>query len=383
MTTKLQNVLLLDPRGIVVSGGKDVINRQTAYGVAYKHLQGNSRSKLIVISSGNSKLLKLGSKPGFKGYVICKPTINFVKFALLAAKLIKRENLKLSLLIVGDPWESFWTANLLRILFRQKIPIQVNIHGDIADLKWRALNLRNRIRFHLAHFSLKRSDGIRAVSSTQAAKLVKEFRIDPKLITVIPIPINTPKIVSNFRTRPKTLGFIGRIQSDRGLTDFLKLVKKLNSISQNFTVIIAGSGPEETRFLSELRIMLTAKRVIFCGQLDNLELQDVWNKTGVLVSTAPLESYGRVLRESLLSGVPVWATNSSGVSELKTHWKKSSYQILNPKLPSQLLYEQFINLLNAKVNKTENDRFIKENNTYTQKIAQSWAKLIANEELNI
>ena len=204
MTVNLRNVLLLDPRGVVVSGGKDVIDRQSAYGLAYRRLKGNSRAKLIIISSGNLKLPKFGSTPGVKGYVICKPTFNSFKFALLAYKLIKRENLKMGLLVAGDPWESFWSAYFLRIFLRVQIPIQIQVHGDIADFKWRGLNLRNRIRFLLARMSLNQADGIRAVSSTQAAKLMSEFNLDPQVITVIPIPINTPKLVSKFKVRPKT-----------------------------------------------------------------------------------------------------------------------------------------------------------------------------------
>jgi glycosyltransferase involved in cell wall biosynthesis len=377
MTAKLRNVLLLDPRGVVVSGGKDVIDRQSAYGLAYRRLKGNSRAKLIIISSGNLKLPKFGSTPGVKGYVICKPTFNSFKFALLAYKLIKRENLKMGLLVAGDPWESFWSAYFLRIFLRLQIPIQIQVHGDIADFKWRGLNPRNRIRFLLARKSLKQADGIRAVSSTQAAKLVNEFNLDPQVITVIPIPINTPKLVSKFKVRPKTLGFIGRIHNDRGLADFLTLVKNLYSVSKNFKVIIAGSGPEEFRFLTNLGLILPTHKIVFHGQLNSLELQNVWNETGVLVSTAPLESYGRVLRESLLYGVPVWATNSSGVSELKTHWNKGSYKILNVNTAPHSLYKQFINLLKVRIRKSDNDNFIKDNMSCNKRMAQSWAKLIA------
>lgn len=382
MTAKVRNVLLLDPRGIVASGGKDVIDRQSAYGLSYKRLKGNSRSKFIVMSSGNRKIPQFGSTPAFKGYVVCRPTLNFIKFALLAYELIRRNNLKIGLLIAGDPWESFWSAHFLRIILRKKIPIQVQVHGDIADFKWRGLNLRNRIRFYLAHLSLKRADGIRAVSSIQAAKLVKEFNIDPEVITVIPVPVNIQQFDYKFKVRPKTLGFIGRIHSDRGLSDFLELIKKLNSISKNFRVIIAGSGPEESKFLTKLRLLLPTKRIVFYGQVNNLGLQKIWNKTGVLVSTAPVESYGRVLRESLLSGVPVWATKSNGVLELGNYWKKGSYQILDLKVSAELLYKQFINLLKVRVNKSDNDKFIKDNNSYNLRNAQSWDKLIAHAKFN-
>ena len=100
----------------------------------------------------------------------------------------------------------------------------------------------------------------------------------------------------------------------------------------------------------------------------------VWKEVGVLVSTEPSESYGRVLRESLLSGVPVWASTSSGVLELKKHWNKDSFQILDLNKPSEELFIQFLNLLDVSVKKSDNQRFIKANNTYSQKIGQSWTQ---------
>lgn len=378
MSAEPRNVLLLDPRGIVVSGGKEVLDRQSAYGFSYNGLQGNSGSKFIVISSGNRKLDQFRRTPVFENHVIYKPTFNFVKFALLASNLIRKNDINVSLLVAGDPWESFWSAYFLRIFLKLKVPIQIHVHGDIADLKWRRLSLRNRMRFYVAHLSLKRADGIRAVSSIQGNKLVNEFNIDPEVIAVIPVPIGSPKVISKFNVRPKTLGFIGRIHRDRGLTDFLELIKKINSVSKDFKVIVAGSGPEESKFLMKLSLILPSKRIVFHGQVPNKNLIKVWKEVGVLVSTAPSESYGRVLRESLLSGVPVWASTSSGVLELKKHWNKDSFQILDLNKPSEELFIQFLNLLDVSVKKSDNQRFIKANNTYSQKIGQSWTQLIAS-----
>lgn len=381
MSVESRNVILLDPRGVVVSGGKEVLDRQLAYGFSYNRLKGNSRSKFIVLSSGNRKLHRFLSTPVFEDHVICKPTINFVKFSLLATKLIRKNHINVSLLIAGDPWESFWSAYFLRIFLRIKVPIQIHVHGDIADLKWRRLSFRNRMRFYVAHLSLKRADGIRAVSSIQRNKLVKEFNFDPKIIVVIPVPIDIPKVITKLRARPKTLGYVGRIHHDRGLKDFLEFIKKINSFSKDFKVIIAGSGPQESNFLMKLNLILPTKRFVFYGQVPNKNLKKVWKEIGVLVSTAPSESYGRVLRESLLHGVPVWASTSSGVLELKKHWNSNSFKILDLNKPSDLLFIQFLNLLDVKIKKSDNQRFIKANNTYSQKIGQSWSQLIANAKI--
>ena len=131
----------------------------------------------------------------------------------------------------------------------------------------------------------------------------------------------------------------------------------------------------------KLNLILPSKRFVFYGQVPNKNLKKVWKEIGVLVSTAPSESYGRVLRESLLHGVPVWASTSSGVLELKKHWNSNSFKILDLNKPSDLLFIQFLNLLDVKIKKSDNQRFIKANNTYSQKIGQSWTQLIANAKI--
>ncbi|HCP72655.1 MAG TPA: hypothetical protein DIT91_04415, partial [Actinobacteria bacterium] len=66
--------------------------------------------------------------------------INFVHFAYQAAKEIKRSNLVPTILVVGDPWESYWTAKLVRFLSGLNCPIQVQLHGDFGNPVWKALN---------------------------------------------------------------------------------------------------------------------------------------------------------------------------------------------------------------------------------------------------
>ena len=45
-------------------------------------------------------------------------------------------------------------------------------------------------------------------------------------------------------------------------------------------------------------------------------MENAWERIGILVSTAPSESYGRSLREALMHGVPVWSTDTRGLRDL-------------------------------------------------------------------
>ena len=237
-------VVILDPRGVILSGGADVIERHNSYAL---HLsKGNPKNKisLMILTAGLSQVKNQQSN-GLYLEVISKPTFNSIKFAKAALKKIRSKNLNVKLLVAGDPWESFWSAYLLNKLSSKKVPIQIQLHGDIANPAWKKISFQNRIRFNLVKFSMSKANGIRAVSNSQALKVAKIFKIKKAQICVIPVPINNLRLTSSISSkRPKNLGLIGRIHSDRGIYNFIKLVKSLTVVRDDFTVVIAGGVTE-------------------------------------------------------------------------------------------------------------------------------------------
>jgi glycosyltransferase involved in cell wall biosynthesis len=281
------------------------------------------------------------------------------------------------LFVVGDPWESYWSAYFLNKFLNKKIPIQIQVHGDIANPMWRRISYRNRIRFPLAKFSLLKASSVRAVTKYQAENLVKAFGVKKERIVVVPVPINVvSKTVALRSERPKTIGLIGRIHQDRGIWDFVKLIRILNSSSKDFKVVVIGDGPSKDKFLLKLQLVTPKNRIIYLGQLPESELRKAWKKIGVLVSMAPVESYSRVIRESLIAGVPVWATVSSGVKDLMDNCKKGEVKLLDLSKSDSFLDKDFNSRLKTKVSSDFSKRFIKENNTYAATLANSWIGII-------
>ena len=370
------SVLILDPRGNIAAGGKDVIARHETYA---KELftQGKSLRLALKVFSAGVSIQSSGKGQSERVITISKPTFNSYMFAKKAHKFIKINNLNVKLLVAGDPWESYWSAYFLNKFLNKKIPIQIQVHGDIADPRWRRINLRNRIRFSLAKLSLPKASSIRAVTKYQAENLVKVFGIKRERIVIVPVPITVAsKSVALKSERPKTIGLIGRIHQDRGIWEFIKLVRILNSSSKDFKVVVIGDGPSKDKFLLKLQSVIPKNRIIYLGQLPESELRKAWKRIGVLVSMAPVESYGRVIRESLIAGVPVWATSSAGVKDLMDNCKKGEVKILDLSKSDASLDKDFNSLLKTKVSSDFSKRFIKENNTYAAKLANSWINTI-------
>ena len=368
----------LDPRGIIINGGADVVSRQNEYGHQLESKSKNPKVKFVIFTSGN----RVDNYAEFS-YVnisqISKPTFNPFLFARKSLHYIRRNNLDVRLFIVGDPWESYWSAYFLNRFLNRKIPIQIQVHGDIADPGWRRINLRNRIRYLLAKLALPKASSVRAVTKYQAENLVNAFGIKKERIIVIPVPINViGNLVASKSERPKTIGLIGRIHQDRGIWAFIKLVRFLNLSSKDFKVVVIGDGPSKDKFLLKLSSVIPKNRVTYLGQLPETELSKSWKKIGVLVSMAPVESYGRVIRESIIAGVPVWATASAGVKDLMDNCKKGEVKLLDLRKSDASLVKDFNSLLKTKVSSDFSKRFIKENNTYAAKLANSWINTIKN-----
>ena len=371
------SILILDPRGVISAGENAVIERHSNYGKELEKQNKKIDYRLKVFTASTIQISTSKNNKAFEILNISKPTFNSYMFAKKAHKFIKINNLNLKLLVAGDPWESFWSAYFLSKFLNKKIPIQIQVHGDIADPRWRRINYRNRIRFSLAKLSLPKASSVRAVTKYQAENLVNYFGIKSEKTVVVPVPITVvSKSVALKTERPKTIGLIGRIHQDRGIWDFINLIRILNSSSKDFKVVVIGDGPSKDKFLLKLQSLIPKNRTIYLGQLTESELRKVWKRIGVLVSMAPVESYGRVVRESLIAGVPVWVTASAGVNDLMNNCKKGDVKLLDLSKSNVSLDKDFNSLLKTKMSSDFSKRFIKENNTYAAILAKSWIKTI-------
>ena len=375
-------VVILDPRGNISSGGEDVIQRHNLYA---NELTNHSKIyKLIILTSSSEKKLTKNKGNRLEIYQISKPTHNPVMFAFKAKKILRKYNFDVKLLVAGDPWESFWSSYFLGKFLGKKTPIQTQVHGDIADPYWKKINLINRARYYLAKVSLPKSTSVRAVSRHQVINLSKNFKIKLSKIDVIPVPIKVPGktlAVNKVTNRPRTIGLVGRIHKDRGIWDFVRLVKAINSSTNDFKVIVIGTGNQKSSFLKRLKLVISNKRVTYLGQLSEKELNNAWNKIGVLVSIAPVESYGRVMREALLAGVSVWATPTSGAKDLFKECKGGQIRVLELNDNPKVLNQSFESLLNSKIDLKYRSKFVKENSGYAAKLINSWLITIKKSNL--
>ena len=365
-------VLIIDPRGNISLGGKDVINRHLDY--AKVLFSKSKKAKIVVFTTSNQGNMIFRSK-FMDRFILSKPTFNPIIFSWRAYRCIRKEKIEVSLIVAGDPWESFWTCFLLAKLMRRNTPIQMQIHGDIADPLWRKINWRNKVRFYLAKYSCSKATSIRAVGNNQKNNLVRNLKLSRSKIAVIPVPISHKLLTYKklkITQRPKSIALIGRIHEDRGIWNFIDLVNKLNHVSQDFDVIIIGSGQAEAEFLTKIKNTIPRQRL----KISEDSLAKMWNKTGILVSLAPVESYGRAIREAFISGVPVWVSKSSGALDLISAANSKGIKLIDLNHSDKALLKEFESLLVVKSDYKLRRKLVDENNGLSILLVNSWLKLI-------
>ena len=314
-------------------------------------------------SQGNLQILSLPSNP-----------IRMVR----SLRRMKSNDILVELLIAGDPWESAISAYLLKILHFKSARTQIQIHGDIGNKTWINQSRRNFLRSLIATITLRFANQIRTVGITQTNFLISKYRVPRAKCTIIPVASLysttsfTPK--ADFSLLP-TIGFVGRLQSDRGIANFIQLVANLKQENLSFSVVVAGEGPERRNFETELKKLLPREKILFLGNLKPEGMVEAWSKIKILVSTAPTESFGRAIREAIAWGIPVWAIPSSGVCDLQNEVSERYVKNLDTSLSAEHQAKIFSNLLQAEVPLGVRERVFKADKRAMEDLIDSWVEL--------
>ena len=366
--------LIADSRSRVSPKDLDVITRHKLYLTAVNGFAGYEDSILLIVQP--SVRLFRNVQSDFEKISIHNLSI----FGLLGFGFSLRKNRNLpSGIIAGDPWASFLFAELIKkTMFNQRIPLQVQFHSELSE-KWINLSLLNKLKFKVLPFVLKRSQSIRVVSKDQEVFLSNVRNFKREKTVCIPVPLNgeiSTQFGENAR-RNRAIAFVGRIQTERNIELFVKLVKYFISRDPSIAVYVIGNGPEFD-FLNRELSQVPGESIEFLGHLSSRELTKTWKKISVLISTAPTESYGRAMREALCNGTSVLAVKSSGSVRLKSECT-SGVELFSEIDSLQSIYNKLETLFIEK----PNFEFIKNQSRIESeipgKIASSWITMVCKE----
>ncbi|EJF33468.1 putative GlcNAc transferase [Weissella koreensis KCTC 3621] len=202
---------------------------------------------------------------------------------------------------------------LLGKLFNKKTPLIVNVHGsDVTPEK----KLEERTNF-LTRMLVHRAD-LTVVPSTYFQKVVVDKYGDVPTYVSPSSGIN----LSLFQPHQKrkntdefTLGYVSRIDQDKGWDILLEAVHNLKKDIPNIRLIMVGGGAQENDAIKKIDDLKLNDYVTKIKMLSQSELVEIYNSLDAFIfpSTRDGESLGLVGLEAMACGIPVIGSDFGGI----------------------------------------------------------------------
>ena len=295
--------LLPNPRKAVTSL-EELISRHQIYVRKFIEMQTTTPAIPWVIIGDNLVIPQNLIASELQVRFIGKSKISIFLFPFKAMQVMKRSQFKPDVIVAGDTYFTALFAFIIRRIYVKDAQIQLSLHGEVSALT--TGGIKARIKYFLTKVSVKHADIFRFVSKPQMDGFKSEFNLVNKKLLITPVPISARPTRSSVTVK-RAIAFVGRIQQERGVSEWIEIVK----LFQQEELLIIGGGPLVTSMKKEL------PSAAFTGPLTNQDVQKKWIDIGVLLSTAPYESYGLAMREALLHGVPVVSKENAGAIELE------------------------------------------------------------------
>jgi glycosyltransferase involved in cell wall biosynthesis len=124
------------------------------------------------------------------------------------------------------------------------------------------------------------------------------------------------KLPPHPQTRQFTIAFVGRLEQDqKRVLDLVEIGLSLRSKGINFSMIVAGSGPDESLLKERLRSEGLDERFRFLGFVNPTVLNnDIYQHADALLLTSRWETGPIVLWEAMAAGLPIVTSRYLGLA---------------------------------------------------------------------
>ncbi|MEX0906828.1 MAG: N-acetyl-alpha-D-glucosaminyl L-malate synthase BshA [Gemmatimonadota bacterium] len=213
---------------------------------------------------------------------------------------------------------SAWIAK--ELLARPDFRIVTTLHGTDITLVGQDPSFQS-----LTQFSIRKSDGLTAVSEYLRRETHEHFDIPVGDVTVIPNFVDLERYSRDaypcHRARLAKEGerILTHISNFRGVKRVDDVVRIFARVVQQVParLLLVGDGPDRLRVQQLSFDLGVADRVVFLGK--QASVAELLACTDLFLLPSEMEAFGLVALEAMACGVPVIATNTGGVPELVEH----------------------------------------------------------------
>jgi glycosyltransferase involved in cell wall biosynthesis len=118
--------------------------------------------------------------------------------------------------------------------------------------------------------------------------------------------------------RPDLLGYIGRLDEEKGILSLLEAIPKVLEGDDHISFLIGGDGPLRPKVEEYLKKAGLKSRVSYIGWIPHNEMPGYLNKLKLLVLPSYTEGISNVMLEAMACGTPVLATPVGAILDVIT-----------------------------------------------------------------
>jgi 1,2-diacylglycerol 3-alpha-glucosyltransferase len=173
--------------------------------------------------------------------------------------------------------------------------------------KRKAISLQTFFRFKIARIEQKISYWLikkcaniiwtgNIVEKEKIAEIFPEKKI---VIADAGIDIKRSDKIANIKKENDLACFAGRLTSQKGIFDLVKIIKGIVQTNKNFQILIIGDGPDKNKLQEEIRKNRLEKNIILKGFVSEEEKYKIFKKSRYFFFPSYEEGWGIVLAEAL------------------------------------------------------------------------------------
>ncbi len=372
------SIYIVDARHRINKIEHETISRHIKYAVNLEEISHGMCKKISIIQVQKKNEAKYESLATNLDVVRLHGVFGFISKKQVAKEINKRTNSNSLVFVAGDPLISGFMAIRLRDWFNKKqgkfAKVQIQTHFELNSIN-HGTSFKSLIRYHLTKYSLKNADQLRFVGPSQRNSFVQRFDItQPSLVIPVPLNISSDYLILPRIKCPETIAFVGRLHIERGLPEFIQIATMISKYKPNLKILIYGDGPEKDKLERIIKDSPIKSSMIMKGNLANLDSE--WAKIGVLVSTAPTESYGRAMREAHIHGVPVLAVQSQGAKQLHGFAPEGSIILLPTEFSDSAVKNSYESLKDFVIPISYREELLEMQMDLSKQIPASWVDLM-------
>ena len=272
-----------------------------------------------VVVCGGEELSNVFKENGIKSYNIKFSNKNILANACNLSKIIKNENIKI---VHAHDNTASLISYLVKKIFKNNIKIVSHIHNCYPFLKRNGLNkkidkyIRNKYDFNITcgkivtDFYKENTDYF-----NENKNLTLSNAMDIKYITNIG-KNDIEKVVKKYKipSNKKILGFIGRLDEQKGIVPFIKELSKHKEKFDDSIILLVGNGSQEEEIKDIIKKLDLEDLFILTGFQENIK--SFYPIIDVFFLPSLYEGLPMVVLEAMAFKKPVVSMNVGSISEV-------------------------------------------------------------------